>query len=66
MAWEDCKKCGWNLPEPSLGEAIVGRVECPECETPRQLTETERLEIGQDFEQKLFLLEAVVWPRWLR
>lgn len=49
-----------------MGEAIVGRVECPECETPRQLTETERLEIGQDFEQKLFLLEAVVWPRWLR
>lgn len=61
-AWEDCQKCGWNLAYPGLGEAIIGKTECTNCEHPRILSEAERLEIGQDFDQRIHMLEQAVWP----
>ena len=60
--WEDCQKCGWNLAYPGLGEAIIGKAECTNCEHPRILSEAERLEIGQDFDQRIHVLEQAVWP----
>lgn len=62
MAWEDCKGCGWGLAEPGLGEAIIGKTECTNCEHPRVLTEDERLEIGQSFDQRIHMIEQAIWP----
>ena len=62
MAYEHCESCTWALPEPGLGEAIIGKVECTNCGHERVMEEVERLEVGQSFDQRIHMLEQGLWP----
>lgn len=58
----ECKKCGWNLPQPTLADAISGFRECTNCEDREVVPEQERLEAAWGIEQRLHLLENAVFP----
>lgn len=52
----NCVACDWNL-EPGLAEAIAGFIECTNCGVANHLPLADRVEIAQDFEQRLHVLE---------
>lgn len=52
-----CQACAWNLPDPSLADAVVGFIECPECELREALTEEEIREATWAVEQQIHVLE---------
>lgn len=62
MAWDDCTECGWNLAEPGLACAIIGETRCTNCDHARPLTLDERVEVGENIDQKIHMLEQAVWP----
>lgn len=59
---DDCEKCGWNLPQPSLADAVMGFRECSNCEHREDVPEQDRLEACYDIEQKIHVLEQGVFP----
>lgn len=52
--------CNWNLA-PSLADAVLGYIKCSNCEHKNSLADEARLEIAQDFEQKVHVLEHQVY-----
>lgn len=52
-----CTKCGWDIPQPGLSDAVLGHFECAECEHPMRLSNDDRREILDGFDQRLHLLE---------
>lgn len=62
MAWDECKECGWNIDEPGLACAIIGETRCTNCDHGRPLTLDERIEVGENFDQRIHVLEQAVWP----
>ena len=53
----NCTKCGWDLPQPSLTDAVLGFRECTECEHREPVPEDERREALWSVEQKIHVLE---------
>ena len=58
----ECAKCGWNLPEPSLTDAVVGFRECSNCEHREAVPEGQRREALWSVEQQIHVLEANAFP----
>lgn len=54
----ECAKCGWNLPQPSLADAVLGFRECSECEHREAVPEAERREALWAVEQQIRVLES--------
>ena len=52
-----CARCGWNLPQPSLADAVIGYRECPECELREAVPEQDRREALWSVEQQICVLE---------
>lgn len=57
MAYEECKFCGWAFAEPGLADAVLGAQECTNCGQDRNLSDSERRETLEDFDQRLHVAE---------
>ncbi len=60
MAYEECEHCGWGFPEPGLAEAVFGVQECTNCDAERILSESERRETLENFDQRLHVAEREI------
>lgn len=60
MAYEECEHCRWNFSEPGLSEAVFGTQECTNCGRDRNLGDSERREVLENFDQRLHIAEREI------
>ena len=60
MAYEECEHCGWTFAEPGLAEAVLGAQECTNCGRDRNLSDSERRETLESFDQRLHIAEREI------